>query len=116
MLVRLGGAVSGEMVRYAHRCYPVWYVMQTDKAEDSFDTYRLSTAPRSLAVLLLQDGNAAAAAAIADLVSAAFMQATLAMTSSVAGLLTCKAVAPLCYNQQGVGVAQQGSRTASTKR
>ena len=45
--------------------------------------------PRSLAVLWLQDGNAALAAAMADLVSAAFMQATLAMISSVAGLLTC---------------------------
>ena len=51
--------------------------------------YRLSTLPRCLAVLWLQDGNAALAAAMADLVSAAFMQATLAIISSVAGLLTC---------------------------
>ena len=51
--------------------------------------HRLSTLPRSLAVLWLQDGKAALAAAIADLVSAAFMQATLAMISFVAGLLTC---------------------------
>ena len=60
--------------------------------------YRLRMAPRSLAVLWLQDGNAAAAAATADLVSAAFMQATFAMISSVAGLFTCRRK---CY-QQGV--------------
>ena len=64
-----------------------------DNARRSHGTHRLSTAPRSLAVLLLQEGNAVAAAAMADLVSAAFMQATLAMTSSVAGLFTCRAYA-----------------------
>ena len=78
--------------------------MQADNAEDSKATYRLRTAPRSLAVLLLQDGNAAAAAAMADLVSAAFMQATLAMTSSVAGLLTCKANAISCKSHSQTGM------------
>ena len=65
--------------------------------------HRLSTAPRSLAVLWLQEGYAVAAAAMADLVSAAFMQATLAMTSSVAGLLTCRASCRVSHSNPQFG-------------
>jgi hypothetical protein len=46
-------------------------------------------APRSFAVLLLQEWKAALAAAMAAFVSPAFMQATLATISLVAGLSTC---------------------------
>jgi hypothetical protein len=74
----------------------------------SVKCYRLRMAPRSLAVLWLQDGNAAPAAAMADLVSAAFMQATLAMISSVAGLFTCRRK---CH-QQGVEAKQKYSLIA----
>ena len=74
----------------------------------SVKCYRLRMAPRSLAVLWLQDGNAAPAAAMADLVSAAFMQATLAMISSVAGLFTCRRK---CH-QQGVEARQKYSLIA----